>query len=829
MKKNLLLLPIVLLLSYVIFSSNKDAPAGLHSIDGTGATNTLGCGGTGGSCHASSTSIVGGIFLVDAAGDTVDTYTPGATYNVFIAGANTNPFATLPVFGVQVTSVKQAGVGTSGAVMAGTFATTGLPALTTNSSYGSLHYCEQTDTIHTDTTITFGTFSLTGYKEYFSWTAPAAGTGTIVLCGVICAANGDGAITGDAYNKFSHIITEAIVTAPITGTTTTCVGSTTTLSDTSRGGTWSSATPSVATVSSSGIVTGVSAGTAVISYTTSLGSATTTVTVTNISAGTISGASSVCVGGAGTTLSETVTGGTWTISPATVATISGSGTVTGITAGTANVTYTVTGSCGSVSTNYSLTVASGVAAGVITGSLAVCEGLTSSLSESVSGGSWASGTPTVATVSGTGVVTGLAVGTANITYTVTNACGTARTNATVTVAASPSSGSISGPSTVCYGNTVIFSESAAGGAWSSSDSAIVSVDGVGNVTGAAAGTAAISYSVTNSTGCAAYAIDSVTVLVGPAASITAAGPTSFCYGDVVLDANTGRGLTYQWYVGTTAIPGATGATYTANATGAYIVHVADATGCATPSTATGVTVLSVPAIMISGDTTFCSGHDVVLSVSAVGGGFTSVYQWKKNTINIAGATNTSYSATTAGTYTCFENISGGCTGTTPSVEVTVNASPNPVITYNGVALSVPSTYTTYQWQMDGVAIPGATTSTYTPTTDATYTVLVSVATTGCTGLSHGFVFGPSMGVATVANGEWNVFPNPATNLLNINNASGNAGNASYTITDVPGRTILSGNFSGSTQQVDISRLIPGNYILKIETDNGSQNRMFVKQ
>jgi sugar lactone lactonase YvrE len=58
-----------------------------------------------------------------------------------------------------------------------------------------------------------------------------------------------------------------IASVAILGDTDVCVGHTTHLYDSASGGTWSSGTPSVATVgSSTGIVTGVSAGTAAITY-----------------------------------------------------------------------------------------------------------------------------------------------------------------------------------------------------------------------------------------------------------------------------------------------------------------------------------------------------------------------------------------------------------------------------------------------------------------------------------------------------------------------------------------------------------------------------------
>lgn len=64
-----------------------------------------------------------------------------------------------------------------------------------------------------------------------------------------------------------------------------------------------------------------------------------------VSAGTISGSSTVCVG-ASTTLSDTTTGGTWSSSNTSIATIGSTGIVTGISSGTVTISYTVSNSCG---------------------------------------------------------------------------------------------------------------------------------------------------------------------------------------------------------------------------------------------------------------------------------------------------------------------------------------------------------------------------------------------------------------------------------------------------------------------------------------------------
>lgn len=159
-------------------------------------------------------------------------------------------------------------------------------------------------------------------------------------------------LTLTIFSIFISLITFA--QTPITGTTSTCVGLYTRLANATSGGTWSSSTTAVATITKFGDVLGVSVGTATITYTTTGTPATTTVTI-NPSIGTISGFGSLCPGTT-LTLSNTVTGGIWSSSNSTVATIgSTSGILNTITGGTTNVTYSLNGCSNvqSVVVNYS--------------------------------------------------------------------------------------------------------------------------------------------------------------------------------------------------------------------------------------------------------------------------------------------------------------------------------------------------------------------------------------------------------------------------------------------------------------------------------------------
>ena len=161
------------------------------------------------------------------------------------------------------------------------------------------------------------------------------------------------------------ITTSSAPSAPaaIGGTKSVCAGNTTTLTDATNGGVWSSLTPSIATVTAAGVVKGIAAGTVTINYsvTNSGGcsaSSSTTVTVNALptAPALIGGVTSVCQGST-TTLTESTTGGVWSSSSTSIATVSTAGVVKGVAAGTATIKYTVSNGSGCTnSTTIAVTV-----------------------------------------------------------------------------------------------------------------------------------------------------------------------------------------------------------------------------------------------------------------------------------------------------------------------------------------------------------------------------------------------------------------------------------------------------------------------------------------
>jgi hypothetical protein len=229
---------------------------------------------------------------------------------------------------------------------------------------------------------------------------------------------------------------------------------------------------------------------------------------------------------------------------------------------------------------------------------------------------------------------------------------------------------------------------------------------------------------TNANGCTNTAQTTVTVNALPAANITAQGATTFCQNNsVTLNANSGAGLSYQWYNNGSAINAANSATLPVSTSGSYTVQVTNATNCSVTSSATAVSVNALPAATITpaSATTFCQGGSVVLNAN-VGQGLS--YQWNLNGSPINGANLATYAANATGNYSLDVLNSDGCSATATAVSVTVNALPNVSAGANqslcaGTAVTLNgSGATSYAWNnnvQNGVAFTPNATQTYTVT------------------------------------------------------------------------------------------------------------------
>ncbi|MFN8277062.1 MAG: hypothetical protein U0T84_06245 [Chitinophagales bacterium] len=230
MKIRTLIVVFTSLFAAVILESPSSGP-GNGSLNGSGSKGVSGC-----SCHATTTSI-GTSLELDSAGVPVTSYVPGMSYTVKITAVN-GTATSWPCFGFQLSTVKLSGAGTSIAVQAGTWGTA-LPnthAITVNAISVAEHTLRQTPASGTGGTGTV-------YRISYPWTAPATGTGSVKVYGLILAGNGAGS-SGDGYQLASPItITEAVqvvnasVSIAVTnGSNPTCSGATVGLTATPTNG-----------------------------------------------------------------------------------------------------------------------------------------------------------------------------------------------------------------------------------------------------------------------------------------------------------------------------------------------------------------------------------------------------------------------------------------------------------------------------------------------------------------------------------------------------------------------------------------------------------------
>ncbi len=500
---------------------------------------------------------------------------------------------------------------------------------------------------------------------------------------------------GSANASRAVSITSSISAGTISGRSSVCEGDTTTLTDTVSGGRWATDLPGIATVDTlTGLVTGVSDGNANITYTVtnSCGTARATRVVTVNPApyaAPITGVSAICLATTTTSaLSDTSSGGTWSSTNTTVATVSGTGVVHGRAAGNTLIVYTVSNACGTDTASVNFHIDASAFAGTITGSSTVCLGTPISMSDTIVGGTWSSSNTSVATVSGTGSVNGVTTGTATISYTISNTCGTSSATNSVTVSNMPFAGSISGATSFCEGSPSTLSASGSGGTWSSTNVAIATIGSVSGIAqGITSGVDTILYIVAN--GCGAdTARASITINPLPSAgTISGGGP--LCAGNTTTLGITPVSASGNWSSGNNAI-----ATVSASGTvrgvssGSAAISYTVVNGCGSASTSLVINVITAPtAATITGPATVCMGASVTQTNATAGG------TWLLTNTNASLPSAGRVTGITAGFDTLLYIVSNTCGRDTAHKSIQILALPDTGVIVGPTSLCVGDTIT----------------------------------------------------------------------------------------------------------------------------------------
>ncbi len=570
---------------------------------------------------------------------------------------------------------------------------------------------------------------------------------------VAVIASGSGFVTGESAGTAiityelsatgcfqTTVVTVNALPAAITGAGRVCAGQSMHLSDAVAGGAWSSSNTSLATVATSGLVTGVAAGTPLITYKLSTGCLTITPVTVDPLPSAITGIAKVCAGST-ITLIDTSSGGTWSAASGFAA-LDGSGNVAGISAGTAVVTYTSAHGC-----NTTRIVTINALPPAISGTLLLCQGISTTLTDISAGGTWTSSDIAEAVISGTGFVAAVTAGNPVISYQLpSTGC-----IITATMTINPLPAAITGVASVCAGTGTSLTDATPGGAWSSSNVSVASVDGSGNVTSGVAGMAAISYS--NPTGCGVTRI--VTINGLPA---TVSGTTHLCIGATTTLSDTPGGT---WTSSDITIATVTPAGVVSGiGAGTATVTYSLGTGCASMAI---ITVNPLPS-SVSGAASVCIGLSTALTDA--GGG-----SWSSSNTGVATVDGSgNVTGVVAGTVTITYVLPTGCKTTVP---FTVNGLPPAISGTMALCLGTSATLSDAAaggtWSSGNLAVAnitgagtlitvasGSATITYTSATGCvrTTTIVVNAAPAAITGYSSVCVGSVDQFSDITAGGTW---------------------------------------------------------------------------
>lgn len=599
-----------------------------------------------------------------------------------------------------------------------------------------------------------GEFALGG-SPTFPLTIPANSSSVINV-----ALTPNSGVSNAMLNIFSNDYDEATYTAAIrgngvcsvgtiAGNVPLCTGNTLTLTNAGIG-TWMSNNTTVATIgSASGVVTGITVGNANITYLMPTGCFATTGVTVNLTPAPITGIASFCSGST-SALANLTSGGVWSSSSLTVATVvSGTGLVSGVSAGNATITYTLNG-CSSVKP-----ITINPLPAPITGSTVMCLPANVPLGETLAGGIWTSSNIAVATIgSADGIVTTMGVGSSTITNTSVFGC---VASISITVQPTPVAAPVN-DGAICIGGTVNLTANGAGGAvnYSWSGTGLTS-ETIANTTALPTATTIYSLTVSSSTnpGCSPATVYTTEVTVNPKPVASPSNDGPICVGGTAhLLANPTGGVgayIYSWTDPSSFITTAENPIVTPGTTSTYSLTVRNAaSGCSSGIVyTTAVVVYPVPFATASNDGPICVDGTVNLNASASGGIGAYSFEWTGSDLTSTTGASTSASPAASTSYSVVvSNTASGCTSLPATTAVNVNAKPTAAPTGSGpiceggtLNLNANATGGTgayvYTWSGAGLATTTVSNPTATPIVSGTYSVTVSNAASGC---SAGIVY-----------------------------------------------------------------------------------------
>jgi hypothetical protein len=328
-------------------------------------------------------------------------------------------------------------------------------------------------------------------------------------------------------------------TQQFTATATYSDGSTANVSSTAI---WTVGTAAVANINSSGLTTGAAAGSAMVTASLSgiTGNASLTVMAPTVTLTSISVAPASANIAAGATQQFTATAtysngstanvsstASWTVGTPAVANINSSGLTTGVAAGSAIVTASLSGISGNASLTVTAPTETLTSIAVAPPSASIAVGATQQFTATATYGNgstanvsstalWTVATPAVATINSGGLATGITTGSTTLTASLTGITGSASLAVTpavtvTSIAVAPSSASIAMDATQQFTATATYSNGSTANVsstalWTVATPAVATVNSTGLATGLTAGSSAVTAALGSMTGSASLGV-----------------------------------------------------------------------------------------------------------------------------------------------------------------------------------------------------------------------------------------------------------------------------------------------------------------------------------
>ena len=299
--------------------------------------------------------------------------------------------------------------------------------------------------------------------------------------------------------------------------------------------------------------------------------------------------------------------------------------------------------------------------------------------------------------------------------------------------------------------------------------------------------------------------------------------------DFDATASTGTGLTYDWDFG----DGNTGTgdltTHLYGAGGSYVVDLTITDSCSQSVNLTDTILICeelIPAVVYSQ-----SQFTVNFDASVIPGATSADWDFGDGTTGTGLTPAHSYSG--SGTFAVDVTVYNDC-GDQADTTLYITICVQPVANWTATILSAGGGG--MQVQFDGTSSTGGntfqwnfgdgntnTTSNYPLHTYATpstaYVVSLTVYNACGDSDTKTGILGENLGVEDMDLGQWTIFPNPVRTQLTLEHTAGVKG--MITLVDGLGRTVVEMPGNGQvTQQIDVTDLSAGSYVLRIVSDGG---------